>query len=1423
MLKDKSFVTVNFVGSLILIAIVTAVFSYVLVRHQYSDFRTESRAVEAQYMVSQKQMIKDQVNEAIDFINYKKSQLEQRVRDRAKSRVLEAYAIAMSIYKANKDTLPTDKLKAIVREALRPMTFNRGRGYVFAASLDGIAQLHGGKRELEGKDLLGLKDSTGNLITKNLIDIVKQQKEGFYQYDVTKPNRGGRALRKIAFVRYFKPLDWFIGATESVDDMEREIKKEVLKRIGKIRFGKDGYLLVFGFDGTYLSHFHKKYVGKNMMKVTDPNGVKINAELLKISQGPDGGFLRYVWNKPSTGKDAPKLAYAKAFKDWGWVVGTGVYVDDIDNVVAGMRGALSKQIRWQIGLLALLCVGCFVGAALVAGISSHTIRKELEVFTSFFESASTGHEKIDRESLTFSEFRILSDYANRMVEDRKASDDALRKSEANYRQIFDAANDAIFVHDMDTGEIQDVNARMSDMYGFSREEACGLTVEDISSGEPPYTQVEATQWVKRAAQDGPQLFEWLARDEAGRLFWVEVNLKRAVIGGESRILAVVRDISSRKQAEKALREQEESFRTMFEAAQDGIFGVDPKTRRCLLANDSMCKLTGYSREEMLELGVDDIHPKEHLPHVLDRFQLLMEKNITLAKDIPVLRKDRSVIFCDITSGFSRYGDREAFFGFFRDVTDRKSAEDALRQGHQDLEQRVAERTAQLVASNEQLQKEISERRRAEEALRKAHDELEHRVQERTSELRQEIAERKRAEAELLSHISFLEKMERVDHAVRRATSHEEMTGDVLENVLEIFGCDRAWLMDPCDPDAPSYRIPMESTRPEYPGALSEDEDVPMGPDGVMVCRAALDTDGPVTFGPGAARPVPQEVAVPFSVKSLMVMAVYPSLGKPWLFGLHQCSHGRTWTAEEQRLFHEIGHRITLGLSSLLFLRDLRASEKKYRTLFEQSTDAIFIVRPEGEIMDANPACSELLGAPPEEIIGVDIRDFYWDPADRESFRREIEQTGFVSDFEWRVRRKDGDLRTCLGASSAWKDEQGHIIGYLSSGRDVTERMRLEEQLVQSQKMEAVGTLAGGIAHDFNNLLHVIQGYADMALLDMSKEEHGYSEFQEVKRAARSAAELTRGLLTFSRSVESKLRPVNLNHEVNQVTSMLKRTIPRMIDITLDLAADIRTVSADPAQLQQVLMNLALNARDAMPEGGTLSIETRNVHLDREYSKSHYGLKPGEYVLLSVADTGTGMDRKTVEHIFDPFFTTKEAGEGTGLGLSIVYGIIRNHGGNVFCYSEPGEGTVFKIYLPSIETNRQEGKIRQADDLAGGAETILLVDDEESVRMLGEKILTKFGYQVLSASNGREGLEVFARAKDRISLVILDLIMPEMSGRECLAEILKLDPSMRVIIASGYSANGQIDASLEEGAAASIRKPYDARQLLRMVRRVIDET
>lgn len=502
---------------------------------------------------------------------------------------------------------------------------------------------------------------------------------------------------------------------------------------------------------------------------------------------------------------------------------------------------------------------------------------------------------------------------------------------------------------------------------------------------------------------------------------------------------------------------------------------------------------------------------------------------------------------------------------------------------------------------------------------------------------------------------------------------------------------------------------------------------------------------------------------------------------------------------------------------------LLASERRYRTLFELLTEAVFLVHPDGTVLDVNRAASELLGAPVEKIIGADVLPFYWNPADRAEFQRKLYEEGFVRDFEWRVKRKDGVQRICVMSSRLWKDRNGQTIAHVTAVRDVTEARSLQRQLLHAQKMEAIGMLAGGIAHDFNNVLTIILGFSDLLLAEKTSDHPEYEDLRKISHAARNGRDLVQRILTLSRKAEGKPRPVDLNREIRNAEKLLRRTIPRIIDIQLILANDLQTVNADPGQMEQVLLNLALNSKDAMPDGGKLVIETENITLGQEYCSTHLGVEPGDYVLLTISDTGEGMDKETLEHVFEPFFTTKKPGAGTGLGLSMVYGIVKQHNGHITCYSEPGHGTTSKIYLPIFTIEGQIDEPQIIEVPSGGQETILLVDDEEHIRELGKKSLARAGYTILTARNGEEALDLYRTKAREIDLVILDLIMPVMEGHRCFEELRKINPCVKVIIASGYSAHGSAKRTVEAGAKGFVRKPYNLSELLGSVRRVLDES
>ena len=500
---------------------------------------------------------------------------------------------------------------------------------------------------------------------------------------------------------------------------------------------------------------------------------------------------------------------------------------------------------------------------------------------------------------------------------------------------------------------------------------------------------------------------------------------------------------------------------------------------------------------------------------------------------------------------------------------------------------------------------------------------------------------------------------------------------------------------------------------------------------------------------------------------------------------------------------------------------LRESEEKYRTLFEESIDAVYITTREGILIDANQAFLDLFGFSREEARNMEILQIYTDAADRKRFQEEIERKGSLKDYEVSFRKKDGTKIEGLLTSTVRRDKDGKLLGYQGIIRDVTEHKQLQKQLLQAQKMEAIGTLAGGIAHDFNNLLQAILGYTDLLIMRKKMGDPDLQKLEIVRQSARDGADLVSRILTFSMKAEFRARPTDLNQEIRRVEKLLLRTVPKMIKIDLVLADDLWVIDADPAQIEQVILNLAVNAQYAMPDGGRLSIETSNVSLRDEYLRNHMDAKQGKYVLLTVSDTGMGMKPEVVDRIFEPFFTTKADGEGTGLGLAMVHGIVSQHRGYIRCYSEPSRGTCFEIYLPVSASELLSDLTLTREMPAFGTETILLVDDDDRIREMGKQMIEMGGYQVLTAGSGEEALVVYGTHRQDIALVILDLIMPGMGGKSCLQKLLLIDPDVRVLVASGYSSDGFTMDETVARARGFVRKPYDTKDILASIRQVLD--
>jgi len=503
---------------------------------------------------------------------------------------------------------------------------------------------------------------------------------------------------------------------------------------------------------------------------------------------------------------------------------------------------------------------------------------------------------------------------------------------------------------------------------------------------------------------------------------------------------------------------------------------------------------------------------------------------------------------------------------------------------------------------------------------------------------------------------------------------------------------------------------------------------------------------------------------------------------------------------------------------------LRESEERYRTLVEGVRDVIFALAPDGAIRSLNPAFETITGWSREDWLGKPFEQLVHPedlPLALELFGRVIQGERRPAS-QFRIRTEQGGIRLVeFAATPQLRDAR--LVGILGMGRDVTERVQLEQQLRQAQKMEAVGRLAGGIAHDFNNILTAITGYSDLLLEDLAASDPRREDVQEVRKAADRAAGLTRQLLAFSRQQVLQPQVLDLNALVSELEKMLRRLLGEDVELAARLDPALGRVKADPGQLEQVVMNLAVNSRDAMPSGGKLTIETANVLLDEPYARDHYPGRPGPYVLLAVSDNGVGMSDETQAHLFEPFFTTKEKGKGTGLGLATVYGIVKQSGGFIWVYSEVGHGTAFKIYLPRVDqpAAAAAGGTAPAAPAARGTETVLLAEDEAPVRAVARQVLERQGYTVLEAPSAEAALDVAERYSGPIHLLLTDVVMPGMSGRDLALRLATLRPEARVIYMSGYTDDAITRHGVLEPGLAFVQKPFAPDALARKVRDVLD--
>jgi len=924
-------------------------------------------------------------------------------------------------------------------------------------------------------------------------------------------------------------------------------------------------------------------------------------------------------------------------------------------------------------------------------------------------------------------------------------------------------------------------------------------------------------------------------------------------------------------AASALRESEERFRLMAEAAPVLLWMADPD-KLCTYFNKGWLEFTGRTLEEELGDGWTERVHRDDLQRCLEIYNSAFDNRSDFRMEYRLQRFDGEYRWV-LDTGVPRFMADRRFAGYIGsciEITERKQAEEQIRNLNDELEGRVNERTTQLRAANGELECEIAKRRLTEQALSESDDRFKAfmdntpaaafvKHQDGRYVYANRLFERFRME-DWLGRTDFQMWPEEIARQLSENDRSVLETGQTIELEETIPGPEGSvlhWW---------TYRFPLtDSAGRRYIGGVAVDitarkqaEDVlsasqarltgilDIAEDGII----SMDQDHRINlFNQGAERifgytasevlgqpldlllPMRFRGAHPLHVRGFAQFSdTARTMGERLeVFGCRK--DGTEFQAEvsisklvlgNEVFFTSIVRDVT---ERKLVEETLRTSEESYRDLVEDARDIIYTSDLEGRFTSLNRAGEQLTGYSRREAVTLNFADVvapeYLELARKMLTRKLAGEPATV--YELEIVTKDS-RRLALEINSRPIYRDGNAVGIQGVARDITERKQLEEQLRQSQKMECVGRLAGGVAHDFNNLLTVITGYSELLLKRFTQDDDIAEKLNEIRKASKRASALTYQLLAFSRKQVLQPKLLDINAIVNDVGKMLQRLIGEDIELVMVLHPAIGHIKADPGQISQILMNLAVNARDAMPQGGKLLIETASVHLDQEYVRHHLGAKPGSYIMLALVDTGTGMDDATQQRIFEPFFTTKTPGGGTGLGLATVYGIVKQSGGYITVESESGVGSTFKIYLPLVDVNDEAetaGLEPANGNMPRGTEKILLVEDEIAVRTLAREILEMCGYGVLEAGDGVEAVSICERVDCVIDLLVTDVVMPQMSGRELAEQLSVSRPEMRVLYMSGYTDDSTVRHGLGDGSAKFIQKPFTPETLAHKVREVID--
>jgi PAS domain S-box-containing protein len=969
-----------------------------------------------------------------------------------------------------------------------------------------------------------------------------------------------------------------------------------------------------------------------------------------------------------------------------------------------------------------------------------------------------------------------------VITERKRTAEALRESEHRFRGTFENAAVGFANVSLDN-RFTRLNQRFCEIAGYPEEELLNKTWQEITHPQDLEADLDQYSKLRDGLIDSYQMEKRYVRKD-GSPIWIDLtgSVQRDQLGRPEYYIAVIEDITARKRAEEALRESEERYRRLFEEATEGIAMADAESGEILDCNRAFLLLTGYGRHELIGKPQTMLYPKEEVDARLSRtFLNHRDRKNGAVLTARLVTKSGAVKQVEIKVNTLDLGGRKVLQGIFRDVTEE------LRYQHE------RETTLKLLGL-------LNDHNNTRELIRNLTGFLQEWTGCEAVGVRLQTAE----DYPYFETRGFPPKFVEAENYLCSRDEHGQLVRDFRGNpVLECM-CGNV-LCGRSDPALPFF-TPKGSfwtnCTTELLGSTSE-------ADRQGRTRNRCNGEG---------------------YESVALFALRHGGRTIGLLQINDRARDR-FTPELITFLENAADQITIALAQRQAQTALRESEERYRVLVENAAEAIVVLQ-DGVIRFVNPEAEVQSGYSREELTEKPFLEFVH-PEDRErlaaNHRRRIGGEPVNDGEEARIVRKDGTVGrlNIKGTRILWRGAPAT----LNLCTDVTERKRaedekekLEAQLFQAQKMESVGRLAGGVAHDFNNMLNVITGYAELALKEVDPGGPLYHDLQEIQNAGQRSADLTRQLLAFARKQTISPKMLDLNDTIEGMLKMLRRLIGENLNLTWNPGHALWNVTIDPSQIDQILANLAVNARDAISGIGQVAIETANVVLDEHYCAQHVGSVPGDYVLIALSDTGAGMSKEVLEHIFEPFFTTKEAGKGTGLGLATVYGIVKQNNGFIDVLSEPAKGTTFKLFLPrTLATAGPTAAAEAAKKVRGGTETILRVEDSLPLLNLGRKILESLGYTVLLASTPQRAMELARVHAEDIRLLITDVVMPEMNGRQLFDRLCAVKSGIKCLYMSGYTADVIAHQGVLEEGTNFIQKPFVRDQFAAKIRAVLEET